>query len=298
MPVCGLVALFYWKGGSILSGYKVLKPLNHNVVLACYLNKYYIVIHKGIGFQAKAGDDFALPDKAHYYLLQDPSQLTVYEKLLLDTDESVLFVTEQAIQYAEKTLKRKFDESLHISLLDHLNFAIYRHQNGLQVGNYLGDGFVFLYESLYQLACEMLQMINDALDLALPKSEAGAIVLHLHTAINRGSLSKEALQSQIITDSIDYILRQIENPDASNIAKARLATHLKFALLRLEKGETLQGLDKGFLDQSYHAYYQIAQQLRLYLDRKYDIKLPESEVLYIAIHIRNLKNEKGGKENV
>ena len=273
-----------------MTGYQVLKPLNHNVVLARYLDKFYIVIHKGIGFKAESNDYFTMPDGAHYYLLQDPSQLSVYEKLILDTNEQVLFVTEKAIQYAEKTLKYKFNESLHISLLDHLNFAIYRHRQGIEIGSYLGESYTFLYAELYEIACHMLAMINEALHLSLPKSEAGAIVLHLHTALRRGNLSQEALQSQIITDSIDYILRQIDNPQASNIAKARLATHLKFALIRLDKNEKLQGLDKSMLDRSYEPYYQIARNLCLYLDKKYDIKLPYDEVLYIAIHIRNLEN--------
>lgn len=268
--------------------YKVLKSLNNNVVLASYLEKFYIIIAKGIGYDVQSGTVIDRPQDAHYYLLQDESQLSVYEKLIIDTDEKVLFATEKAIRFAEKQLKYKFDQSIHISLLDHLNFAIYRYSQNVEIGSYISDSYTYLYRELHDLSLSMLAMINKDLDIDLPKSEAGAIVLHLHAALRKDDLSKHALQSQIIGDAIDMILNEIEGENASDVAKARLATHLKFALVRHDKGESIEGFSKDMLDKSYTRYYKIAQDVCLMIEKKYNIKLPQEEILYIALHIRNL----------
>ncbi len=273
-----------------MKAFKVLKILTHNILLGENQGKEYMLIGKGIGFQKKPGMLVNEEQTSNYYIIQDAKKISDYEKVVLNTPEQTLLATEKAILYAEEKLKVKFDESIHLSLLDHINFAIYRLEHQLQVGSFLTEEYYLMYTDLYELAVEMVKMINQMIGVSLPSSEVGAIILHLHAAINQEKVSQTAANAQIIEHSLDFIQERLGVEFTGNqLAKARLITHLKFALKRSKDQKNLENPLAEVIKEKYPALYQVAKELANMIASTFSIAFSESEISYIALHLYNLQ---------
>ncbi|AMC93203.1 transcriptional antiterminator [Erysipelothrix larvae] len=270
--------------------FKIRKVLTHNIILGSDGDNEYILIGKGIGFQKKTDDVILEANISSYYVIHDRSKLTDYEMIVLNTDDSVLLVTEKALGYAEVKLNQSFDGGIHISLLDHINFALYRLKNNIEVGSFFTEEYYLMYQDLYDIASEMVLMINEALDVRLPNTEIGSIILHLHAALNKEKVSTSALYAQIISFSLGYIQNNLplEIPSDS-IARTRLITHLKFALKRTEQNKTIDNPLSDVIREKYFEIYHLSMILSQEIESRFQVKLPESEIGYIALHIYNLQ---------
>lgn len=270
--------------------YTITKVLTHNIVFATKGVTDFILIGKGIGFQQKPGNLIDGIKVSSFYIVHDIEKVSQYESIVLSTPEDVVFATEEAIQFAESQLDHVFNESVHISLLDHINFSIYRMKNNLKVGSFLTDEYYLLYPELYKVSKKMVTIINENLYINLPDSEIGAIILHLHAGIHEEEMSNTMLYTEII----DYALKFIENklPNINNqnsLNKARLITHLKFALKRHEQRQGVENLLSDTIKDKFPSSFKIAEELFDELYKLYAIKFSEAEIAYIALHIENLK---------
>ncbi|NLW15363.1 MAG: PRD domain-containing protein [Erysipelothrix sp.] len=270
--------------------FNIEKILTHNIILGSSEDKEFILIGKGIGFQRKPGSKISSESVASYYIIQNSDKLSEYEKIVFGTAASVLLATEKAIKFAEEKLDTVFDENIHISLLDHVNFALFRLENKLQVGSFLTDEYYLMYSDLYDIAFKMVESINSDLDVELPHSEVGSIILHMHAALHKEKVSSTALYAQIIDYSLTFIQDRLPKAITSNsIAKARLITHLKFALKRIESDEVRSNPLVDVIKEKYPEVYEIAADLSGEIEERYNVKLPESEIGYIALHVYNLQ---------
>ena len=273
-----------------MKAFVIEKVLNHNLILATEKGKEYILIGKGIGFQKKMGTIIHEEEVSSYYIIQNFDKLSAYEKVVLNTPEAVLLATEKAISYAEEKLSHVFDESIHLSLLDHINFSLFRLENQLEVGSFLTDEYYLMYPNLYDVAHEMVEIINKDLKVSLPKSEVGSIILHMHAALSKEKISNTALNAQIIAYSIQFIQDRLDFDISSNlIAKTRLITHLKFALKRAETNALLDNPLADVIVEKYPEVYKIAHDLSLDIKEKFNVNISEAEVGYIALHVYNLQ---------
>lgn len=275
-----------------MKAFEVVKVLNHNILLGTNQGKEYILMGKGIGFQIKPGMFVTEEKTSNYYIIQDSQKLSDYEKMILDTPELILLATEKAIILAEEQLATKFDETLHLSLLDHIRFAVYRFEHQIKVGSFLTEEYYFMYAKLYEIATQMIQQINEIIDLTLPDSEIGAIILHLHAALNKEKVSQTAIYAQVIEFSLKYLQEKLGEEIANNhLAKARLITHLKFALKRSESKKELENPLAEVIKKQYPGIYQIAEQLAKEIQSRFMIQFSPSEMSYIALHLYHLQGE-------
>lgn len=270
--------------------FQVVKVLTHNILLALNQGKEYILIGKGIGFQIKSGMFVKEEQTSNYYIIQDSQKLSDYEKMVLDTPDRIIFATERAILLAEKELNTKFDEGIHLSLLDHIRFAVYRLEHEIKVGSFLTEEYHFMYADLYTVATKMINTINEMLDIILPSSEVGAIILHLHAALNKEKVSQTAIYAQIIEYSLFFLQERSEFEIANNhLAKARFITHLKFSLKRSEDKKELDNPLASVIQEKYPDIYQMAQELSDAIAERFSIQFSKSEISYIALHLYHLQ---------
>ncbi|MHC5268760.1 PRD domain-containing protein [Enterococcus sp. LJL98] len=271
--------------------FEIVKILTHNIILASNQGKEYILIGKGIGFQMKPGMTVKEEQASNYYIIQDSKKLSDYERMVLDTPERVLLATEKSILLAEQQLEKKFDERIHLSLLDHIRFAVYRLEHQIKVSSFLTEEYHVMYPELYAIATKMVQQLNKILEIELPHSEVGSIVLHLHAALNQEKVSQTAIYAQVIEYALIYLREQLGEQITNNqLAKARLVTHLKFALKRSEHQKELENPLAGVIQQKYPEIYQIANSLSKEIATRFQIQFSESEISYIALHLYHLKS--------
>lgn len=271
--------------------YIIQKVLNNNIV-QCQIasqDEECMLLGKGIGFQKTRGDmvDPSLIEKA--YFTKDQKNITRYLELVEMCDSSVVDVVEEVIQMMERHFGNVYDEYLHIALLDHLNFSIYRYKNHIDIKNIFLEEFSIMYEKEYSFAKEMLRYINECLDVHLPDSEIGFITLHIHSALHDENVSKSALYMQIIATCIEHIENALDvHLDACSIERMRLITHLKFALERADKKVEINNPILDTLKITYPKTYALALSLGDMMKDIYGVKLHEGEIGYLALHIQNI----------
>lgn len=271
--------------------YIIQKVLNNNIV-QCQIASQdgeCMLLGKGIGFQKSRGDyaDNEKIEKA--YFTRDEKNITRYLELVEKCDEALVEVVEEVIQLMEQYFGSVYDEYLHIALLDHLNFSIYRYENEIDIKNIFLEEFSIMYEKEYAFAKEMLSYINEHLHIHLPDSEIGFITLHIHSALHDESVSKSALYMQIIAACIEKIEDALRvHLDACSIERMRLITHLKFALERADKKIEISNPVLDSLKTTYPKTYALAMSLGDMIHEVYGVCLHDGEIGYLALHIQNI----------
>lgn len=271
--------------------YIIKKVLNNNIVQCYELGKSEecLLLGKGIGFQKKVDDLVNEEIIEKIYFIKNQKNLNRYQSLVSKCDERLVDVVEEVIKMMEERFGSLYDEYLHIALLDHLNFSLYRLQNNIEVNNIFLEEFSVMYADEYAFAQMVLSYINDQLHIQLPASEIGFITLHIHSALHKESISKSTLYMQIITSCINLIEEKLHvKLDAGSIERMRLVTHLKFALERADKKIEIHNPLLDTLKATYPDTYVIAIAMREMIKETYLVELSDGELGYLVLHIQNI----------
>lgn len=271
--------------------YFAVKVLSNNVVQALdnENNRECVLLGKGIGFGQKAKEmiDSSKIEKKFY--IQNSDNLTKYRKLVENCDEKLIFVVEEYIGKIEKYFGCNYSENLHIGLLDHLNFSLYRLKNNITISNIFIDEISIMYEKEYTFAKAMLEDLNKKLGVTLPDAEIGFIALHIHSSIKGDQVSQTALYTKIIGECRELIDVEFNiKLDSHSLYSARLFTHLKFALKRASENKSIDNIIIQSLKSSYPKTFEFANSLAKYILDNYGLFLPEGEIGYLTIHIENI----------
>lgn len=273
--------------------YKVIKPLNHNVIQA--LNEESldcIIFGKGIGFNINTYEFVDSSKIEKVYFIQNKKNLSLYEKLVSICDERLVTIVENVIEKIEQATKIEPNENLRIALLDHINFSIYRFNHGLDITNMFIDELKMMYKQESRIAKNLLDEINNVFQINLPEAEIGFITLHIHTALKKDSISKTNLYLQIINNTLKYLetTHKIQY-DQNSIEKIRFITHLKFALKRTEENSLLKKDITNSIQRDFPNAYKIAKDTANFIYEEFSICFAESEVAYLALHLQLISTD-------
>lgn len=272
------------------SKYKVIRPFNHNVVLCLKDDKECILIGKGVGFGVKVGDKLKAPEAIEKeFFLVDSGNKENFNSLSNSIDRNIIGVTEEAIAMISRKLNKELNEKIHITLPDHIAFAVKRLESGIEIKNVLLHEIKFLYKEEFEVAEEFLNIVNKKLKVNLPKDEAGFIAMHLHAAINNEDVSKSSLDTAIITDMVNFIEKNISKEiNKDSLEYCRLVTHLRFAIERVRSKTKIENILIDSIKTSYSETYNLSQKLANVVEEEYGIKFPEGEIGYITVHLENI----------
>ena len=275
--------------------YKVTRVINNNVVMGYDIrDERCLIIGKGLGFAAKSQSriyDTSKIEKVYY--LMEPETLYRFDSLSKQVNEKVIGAVEEAIVKVEELIGKPLKESIHITLLDHINFSISRIKNGMEIKNLFIHEIKFLYTEEYIAAEKVLEYINSRLDTALPMEEAGFIALHIHAATNNGNL-KEVMASK---DILEFMLSSIEGflkkeLNKESIYYFRLITHLRFAIDRVMKNIVLDNPLLDAIKERYQDSYFFSVNLAGEISSEHGVNFSDDEIGYITMHIENMRRER------
>lgn len=275
--------------------YKIIRTFNHNVVFCIdkELSKECILIGRGIGFGKKENDIIDNKKIEKIFYISNEANKDKFKGLTKTVDKDIVGVTEEVIALIHNLSKDKLDEKIHITLLDHISFAIERHRNGINIVNPFIVEERTLYPEEYELASRALNIINSRLNIDLPQDEIGFIALHIHAAFTHGSISKTSLNATIINEMIKFIEETLDieiNPDSINYS--RLVIHLRFALDRAEKHIPIENLLLSSIKRKFKISYNVAKKLAYKIRQDYNIEFTEDEIGYLAIHLEKIRLNK------
>ncbi|MBY4602947.1 MULTISPECIES: transcriptional antiterminator LicT [Bacillus] len=272
---------------------KIAKVINNNVIsVVNEQGKELVIMGRGLAFQKKSGDDVDEARIEKVFTLDNKDVSEKFKTLLYDIPIECMEVSEEIISYAKLQLGKKLNDSIYVSLTDHINFAIQRNQKGLDIKNALLWETKRLYKDEFEIGKEALHMVKNKTGVSLPEDEAGFIALHIVNA----ELNEEMPNIINITKVMQEILSIVKYHfkiefNEESLHYYRFVTHLKFFAQRLFNGTYMESQDDFLLDTvkgKYHRAYECTKKIQTYIEREYDHKLTSDELLYLTIHIERV----------
>jgi beta-glucoside operon transcriptional antiterminator len=272
----------------------IYKILNNNAaVTRDQLGQEVIVMGKGIAYQKKIGDpiDEEIIDKI--YSLSTKEIFSRLQELLTEIPIDYFNVSDKIINYAKLTLGKKLNESIYISLSDHIFAAANRFRQGVILKNALLWDIKRFYPDEYEVGKRALQFIRECFDLHFPEDEAGFIALHIVNAEEREE-SQDIYRVTKIIQEVSNIVRyyfQIEF-DEKSVYFYRFIAHLKFFAQRLISGNMHENeSDQDLLEvikSKYENAFLCVEKIETYIKNNYNYNLTNEEKLYLTVHIQRV----------
>ncbi|MCP3742674.1 glucose PTS transporter transcription antiterminator GlcT [Rossellomorea sp. BNER] len=274
---------------------EVKKVLNNNVIIARHENYDEVVlIGKGIGFSRKSGETLQKDLAEKMFVLKGEKEQEQYKKLLPHINDEMLGVVISAIELIRERTNSFLNEHIHVALTDHILFAVNRLMRGMAIRNPFLLETKALYPFEYEIAREVVQMINDETNVSLPEGEIGFIALHIHSAMVNKDLSEVNRHSQLIgglTQTIERVLDVTINKDS--IDYMRLVRHLRYTIERVLREERVEEPEKiaKLLKEEYPLCYNLSWKLIKMMQQTLRKPVYDAEAVYLTMHLQRIQNK-------
>ena len=269
------------------------KVINNNIISAYEKSgAEVIVMGRGIGFKKKQGEVVPADQISKIFRIKSRTLAEQFKELLANMPLERVRISDEIISHAKDHLKLKLNQSIYVTLTDHINFAIERVSQGIEPQNALLWEIKRFYPQEFQLGIYALELIQDRLDILLPEDEAGFIALHFVNA-EYGTDIRDAVkfpdQMQAIVDIVERDLGMLL--DESSLHYERFMTHIKFLIQRIYRTELLSSEDRELsllMQRKYPREYQCSLKVAEYIMQATGSRLSEEEIMYLSVHIRRV----------
>ena len=269
------------------------KVINDNIISAYETSgAEVIVMGRGIGFKKKQGEVVPADQISKIFRIKSRTLAEQFKELLANMPLERVRISDEIISHAKDHLKLKLNQSIYVTLTDHINFAIERVSQGIEPQNALLWEIKRFYPQEFQLGIYALELIQDRLDILLPEDEAGFIALHFVNA-EYGTDIRDAVkfpdQMQAIVDIVERDLGMLL--DESSLHYERFMTHIKFLIQRIYRKELLSSEDRELsllMQRKYPREYQCSLKVAEYIMQATGSRLSEEEIMYLSVHIRRV----------
>lgn len=274
------------------------KVLNNNVVTSFnHNNEEVIVTGRGIAFKKKYGDTIDKSKIDKIFILSNPNINNKFIELIKNIPIEYTDISEQIIAYSKNEIGKILNDSIYISLTDHIYNAIQRQKKGIIVKNGLTLETKRLYKEEYKIGIKALEIIRKEFDINLPEDEAAFIALHIVNA----QLNEDMPILMDITKLIQEILNIVKYNfniefDEESLSYYRFITHLKFFAQRMFNNKAYKDEKDNELfeivKEKYYESYKCVNKVQRFISEKYSYNLTKEEMLYLIIHTEKLINKK------
>lgn len=269
------------------------KVINNNIISAYEKSgAEVIVMGRGIGFKKKQGEVVPADQISKIFRIKSRTLTEQFKELLANMPLERVRISDEIISHAKDHLKLKLNQSIYVTLTDHINFAIERVSQGIEPQNALLWEIKRFYPQEFQLGIYALELIHDRLGILLPEDEAGFIALHFVNA-EYGTDIRDAVkfpdQMQAIVDIVEHDLGILL--DESSLHYERFMTHIKFLIQRIYRKELLSSEDRELsllMQRKYPREYQCSVKVAEYIMQATGSRLSEEEIMYLSVHIRRV----------
>lgn len=248
----------------------------------------FVLFGKGLGFSAKGQEWIDLSDSRieKRYRLDEEQPGHQFEELVENIDPEVMLISENIIDKVKDCFGAPVQPKVYFALPNHIQFALYRLRNGMDITN------PFLYETEinfpleYQLAAEAAQMIGERFDLTVPKDEIGFLALHVHSCVVTVSVGQLVKATALLNKVVEHVeaSQGIELRRTSH-EHTRLILHLRAAIERLLTGKHVSNPLTEELRTCYPETFALAQSIADMIQAEIGVEVPDDEIGYITLHL-------------
>lgn len=269
---------------------KIEKVLNNNVaVTRDERGRESVVMGRGLAFKGRPGDviDEALIEKV--FTISDQGVLDRFQQLLSNIPMSHMLLSERIINYAKIKLGKKLNDSIYVTLPDHISMAIQRQAEGIVLKNPLLWDIRRFYRDEYEIGLKANEVVKEETGVEFPEDEAAFIALHFVNA----QLGEQMANVYDITYLMQEVCGIVKGYfgiefDVESLDYYRFITHLKFFAQRLRNNQHYEDDDEDLLEVvrfKHRAAYLCAQKVAAFVLEKYGYRLSGEELLYLTVHI-------------
>nr|WP_243183575.1 BglG family transcription antiterminator [Anaerosolibacter carboniphilus] len=229
---------------------------------------------------------------------QESIEINTSNRLMNMIDKEVIKTIEEIIHGAEADLEYKLTDSAYVGLIVHLALAIQRIKNNERIVMKEEFWRELAQSNEYKIAEKIAWEITQSTQIEIPKDEIGYITMHLKGAKMRngvydhhdfkdtgefiiGNFELTQLANQMIKvaeKEAGYVLKDNEN------LLFGLISHLRPAINRLKMNLDIRNPLLGKIRQMYPEIYKISEKCAEVVNKKFDVRMPEAEIGYIAMH--------------
>lgn len=276
---------------------RIKKIINNNILCAVDdKGNELIVTGRGIGFQRHRGEtiDTALIERT--YRMEEKTGQRKLRELVEKIPIEHLSLTEGLIKHITSQIPQKLNESLLITMADHISFAILRKAQGVEFSNPLKGSIMCYYPTEYHLGQYCLGVIREHLGVTLHEDEAAFLALHIVNA----ELSTNMSEMYDITKLIEGTISVVEyfykkEFDRESLDFNRFVVHLRYFAQRLFQGKMMEDA-QGERDEVFRQlimknckeHYKCAQCVADYIKNTYQKNLSDEELTYLTIHLKRI----------
>ena len=276
---------------------RIKKIINNNILCAVDdKGNELIVTGRGIGFQRHRGEtiDTALIERT--YRMEEKTGQRKLRELVEKIPIEHLSLTEELIKHITSQIPQKLNESLLITMADHISFATLRKTQGVEFSNPLKGPIMCYYPTEYHLGQYCLGVIREQLGVTLHEDEAAFLALHIVNA----ELSTNMSEMYDITKLIEGTISVVEyfykkEFDRESLDFNRFVVHLRYFAQRLFQGKMMEDA-QGERDEVFRQlimknckeHYKCAQCVADYIKNTYQKNLSDEELTYLTIHLKRI----------
>lgn len=274
---------------------RVKKVFNNNAALVeSDDGSEFVVTGKGVAFQRKPGDavDEARVEKEFHLSSREASER--FEQILSSIPVEEIELASRIVDVARMSVGHRIQDSIIVSLSDHMHFALLNHVRGIRVQNNLLAEIKRFYPDEFAIGMRALEIIRDERGVELSEDEAGFIALHVVNAETQNAAdTNQVEQSTRIINEIVAIVHDFfeRDLDEDSLAYFRFITHLKYLAMRICSGETFGDDEQNdallaMMSKTYREPYLCALNVRNFVKGRYEVDMGNEELLYLVIHIQ------------
>ncbi len=270
------------------------KIINNNIVSAIEADgKEVVIMGRGLGFGMKPGKEIPEGKIEKVFRLDSQNSTDKFKELLANLPLEHIQASTEIINYAKSVLNRRLNQSIYITLTDHINFAIERFKERMVFTNPLLNEIKTFYKEEYLVGEYAVALIERRIGIKLPVDEAGFIALHIvnaeYNTVMRDTIDITNLIQNVVKIVKEYFSMDL---DETSLNYQRFVTHLRFLAQRIIGGEMLNSENPEFnqlISQMYPEEYACSLKLKDYIQVTYHHDVTEEETAYLAVHIKRIR---------
>ena len=227
---------------------KIDKIINNNIVSAIEADgKEVVIMGRGLGFGMKPGKEIPEGKIEKVFRLDSQNSTDKFKELLANLPLEHIQASTEIINYAKSVLNRRLNQSIYITLTDHINFAIERFKERMVFTNPLLNEIKTFYKEEYLVGEYAVALIERRIGIKLPVDEAGFIALHIvnaeYNTVMRDTIDITNLIQNVVKIVKEYFSMDL---DETSLNYQRFVTHLRFLAQRIIGGEMLNSENPEF----------------------------------------------------
>lgn len=274
--------------------YIAKRVYNNNVVLSeNKRGEEVIFVGKGLAYGLSKGDTIDLEKAEKTFELSRESNQKFID-LIKDVSPEDILLCERVITYIKEQSNKEIDDSIYVTLTDHIINMIDRIRMGIDFDSAILLNIKSLYKQEYYIALQVVKILRKELNMKIDDSEASFITLHIVNA----EMSSNMMQMYEVTTIMEGILGIVRNEfnitENNSDSYDRFIIHCRFFVQRVVNREyldkdpsTYEQMFKVMLD-LYKKQYSCVHKIADYIEKKYNYLVEDDERMYLLIHLVKL----------